>query len=134
MPKTQPALVATLRTLLLHPMAAAHAAALLTVDACTLRLDEASGSMEYPRVCPTARQGGGDGLGRQCAGHGFLTLVSAKGDLEWSVERVWTAEEARAACHARRVRDVGDGGIENADFTAATAPEGLVLVLVSRKR
>lgn len=134
MAKTQPALVATLRALLLHPTTAAHAAALLTVDACTLQRDEASGSIDYPRVCPAARQGGGDGLGRQCAGHGFLTLVSAEGDLEWSVERVWTAEEARAACYARRVRDVGDGGIENVDFTAATAPEGLVLVLVSRSR
>lgn len=131
MAKTQPALVATLRALLLHP-AAVHAEALLTVDACVLQFDEGSRLMAYPRVCPAAQQGGEDRVGRQCAGHGFLTLVQAGGDLEWSVTQVWTAEEVRAACHARRVRDVGDA-IEDVDFTAATAPEGLVLVAITLK-
>lgn len=135
MAKTQPALVATLRALLLHPNAA-DATALLTVDACTLRRrdDEAAGSLleyHYPRICPTAQETGG----KPCAGHRFLALVEAEaeaGGFDWAVERVWTAEEARAACHARRVREAG-GGVGSSDFGAATAPEGLVLVSVKRK-
>lgn len=135
MAKTQPALVATLRALLHHhhhPTTAA-ATALLTVDACTLLPASGSSSSslpEYPRVCPAATP---------CAGHRFLALIEAEGnDLAWAVERVWTTEEARAASRERRVRPAADGGDgegpRDVDFGAVTAPEGLVLVSVTRRR
>lgn len=139
MVKTQPALVSTLRALLLSMPAAEHEArALLTVDACTLL----GPTSEYPRVCPAAAAtakatasaaAAAGGAAMPCAGHRFLALVEANQDLTWSVERVWTAEEVRAICWARRVR--GDGGAGcGADFGAATAQEGLVLVGVRRRR
>jgi hypothetical protein len=133
MAKTQSALVTTLRALL-HA-ATDGATALLTVDACALQQQAPSsssvGKLEYPRVCPMRGP-------QPCAGHRFLALAEAEGGLEWSVERVWTAEEARAACHVRRVRGEdeggGDGGCEAVDFGAVTAPEGLVLVSLTTRR
>ncbi len=133
MPKTQRALVATLR-LLLEATEEEEGTALLTVDACALQLSSplSTAAMEYPRVCPLAAAAAAEGRA-PCAGHRFLALAEAEeGGMEWSVERIWTAEEARAACRARRVRREEEEGEE--DFGAATAPEGLVLVALTRRR
>ncbi len=134
MPKTQRALVATLRLLLEATVEEGEGTALLTVDACALQLSSppSSAAMEYPRLCPLAAVAA---EGRApCAGHRFLALAeAAEGGMDWSVERIWTAEEARAACRARRVRREQEEE-EEEDFCAATAPEGLVLVALTRRR